>query len=367
MKVTKRGKEGLRGQEGKEGLCVLAISAFSALPAFRILYIMTIRHITSAEDLTAYDTWIKSHPQGTLWQSLEWRSYQEVLGRKTRVYIAEDDRRHILASALVVIDRTSMNISTWDIPRGPVIAMGYELSAISLVEKIRDDAKKEKCLSLFLSPAYPLKAHSLKLTASFRHQQPDATIHIHLTQTEDELLAHMHQKGRYNIRLAAKNGVTVEQSADVYSFYQLVKETAQRDGFTPPPMKTYEVFLRHLPGSFLMLAYAPGIQQAVAGLMGVLWNGTGIYYYGASSHEHRALMAPSLLQWETMKFCKTQQCHTYDLFGIAPPDSVQHPWAGVTDFKRKFGGETIVYPPEQQITLRPLTAAALKLKRRVMG
>jgi len=83
----------------------------------------------------------------------------------------------------------------------------------------------------------------------------------------------------------------------------------------------------------------------------VIWNGTGVYYYGASSYEDRALMAPYLLQWEAMKICKAEGCTKYDLLGISHPDTKKDPWEGISDFKRKFGGEVITYPPEQVLML----------------
>ncbi len=107
------------------------------------------------------------------------------------------------------------------------------------------------------------------------------------------------------------------------------------------------------------------------------WNKLGIYYYGASSYEHRSLMAPYLLQWKAMEHCKELGCLTYDLLGVAPPEnaassqlqaaSSPHPWAGITDFKEKFGGELIEYPHEQQIVLRPFALKALTLKRQLLG
>jgi len=332
---------------------------------------MAIRLLTSAEDLERYNIWIKAHAHGTLWQSLEWKTYQEALGRKTRLYVDEDENE-IVASALISIDTTAMKLSTWDIARGPIFdesrIKNQELRIPQvLVDQIITDAKHEGAMTVFFSPQEKLAAQSSMLQASLRHEKPEATVMIDLTKSPDELLEQMHQKGRYNIRLAEKKGVVVEQSADVYAFTQLIKKTSERDGFTPPSARTYEKFLRQLPGSFLLLAYAPGTDQPIGGLIGTIWNGTGIYYYGASDHAQRALMAPYALQWTAMQFCKQQGATQYDLFGTAPTDDPNHPWAGVTDFKKKFGGIIITYPPEQQIVLKPTAAAAIAMKRRIFG
>ena len=214
---------------------------------------------------------------------------------------------------------------------------------------------------------------------------PEATRLLDLTRSEEDLLAQMKPKGRYNIRLAEKHGVRVELCNDVKSFSVLMNETMQRDGFRSSGGRTYRRFLELLPRSFLLLAYAPSghektasegrysrdktemSQTPVAGLLGVIWGAGGIYYYGASSHAQKELMAPYLLQWEAIKHCKAQGCSSYDLFGIAPPDQPDHPWSGVSDFKAKFGGTVVMYPPEQEITLRPLVKTLLSMKRKIMG
>lgn len=330
---------------------------------------MTIREFSSIEDIAAYDRWLRGHIDGTLWQSLEWKAFQEQRNRKTRLFVLDDGR--ILGSALAVIDQTSLGLCTWDIPRGPLIAdKGVRQRDVQdFLAHLRGAAKHDGCYALYFSPCHAFEAllDPKNKKRSARHEQPEATIMIDLRPSEEDILAQMHQKGRYNIKVAQKNGVTVEQSAHVGAFYKLIQETAERDGFRPPSLEHYRLFLRTIPDSFLLLAYVSGQQEPIAGLIGAVWNGRGIYYYGASSQTHRNLMAPSLLQWEAMLLCKKQKCTSYDLFGIAPPDAESHYLSGVTDFKRKFGGTVIHYPPEHRLLLRPLAARLLAAKRKIMG
>ncbi len=336
---------------------------------------MTIRQLSSAEDLERYSAWVSSHPHGSLWQSPGWKTYQEALGRTVRIYV-DDKAGTINASALVVIDRTTGGFSTWEIPRGPLAAAGDGRRAAGLIEHITKEAKNARCLSLYFSPTISIDTRSSQPAArsSERHVHPEATRILDLTKPEEEILAQMKPKGRYNIRLAEKNGVTVEQSAYVAAFARLMDETAKRDGFRPSGEKTYAAFLKNVPGSFLLLAYGPkgseegkGAPRPVAGLIGAIWGKTGIYYYGASDHEYRNLMAPYLLQWRAMQFCKAQGCTQYDLFGVAPEGAIEHPWAGVSEFKAKFGGTMMSYAPEQQIVLRPMAKTLLGIKRKILG
>lgn len=318
---------------------------------------MNIRLLTGTNDLQRYDRWIKAHPHGTLWQSLERRQYLEALGQEVRIFVI-DDGEHFRASALVTIDTTFGGFSTWEIPRGPI---GKDLEL--LMRFVTAEAMKSRCMTMFLSsPEY------LRYRPSKRFVHCEATIVIDLDQPEDTILAQMKPKGRYNIKVAEKHGVVVRASRDIDAFYSLVSDTSSRDGFTPLPKDHYHRFLEHLPGSLLLLAYSPE-QEPIAGLLNVLWNKQAIYYYGASSHAHRASMAPYLLQWEAIKFAKKAKCRTYDLLGIAPSSDADgsHPWRGITAFKEKFGGRVVNYPPEQQIVLRPLVQWAFATKRRMFG
>jgi len=312
--------------------------------------------ILSIDDDKKYNEWIRNNPQGNLWQSLERKKYLEALGKDVRIYVQEDGGV-IAASALVAIDRTNFGLCTWEIPRGP-IGNNYK----EILKVIRDDAKKDHCLAFYFSPYESCDVGK----PSGRNVHAEATRIVDLTLSEEEMLAQMKQKGRYNIRVAQKNGIVVEESDDVDAFYKLAKATGKRDAFGILPRKHYREFLNALDGSFLLLARNPENNEAISGLLGAIWGSKGTYYYGASNYAHRAFMAPYLLQWKSMLLCKTKRCTQYDLLGVAPPNAPSsHPWSGITSFKEKFGGSLVTYPPERQILLRPMTHRLLSLKRKL--
>ena len=64
------------------------------------------------------------------------------------------------------------------------------------------------------------------------------------------MLAHMKQKGRYNIRVAEKAGVKVEQVAfsekNLDIFYDLLTETLERDGFATNSKSYFREMLWYL-------------------------------------------------------------------------------------------------------------------------
>ena len=325
---------------------------------------MQIRLLQTPAELSEYDTFVRTHEHGSLWQSLAWKTYQESLGREVRIYAAESQDSGYDATALVVIDTTIGGMSTWEIPRGPLSSDARRYS--DLVAELHAIAKASRCFAMYVSPMSRISlAHARQ---SDRHIQPEATRIVDISVAEEVILAQMHPKGRYNIGVAKKHGVTITEGTenDLDAFYELLQGTGGRDGFQISQKSHYARFLASLEGSFMLLAYHAGMP--IAGLMGVQWGQTTIYYYGASSYEHRHLMAPYLLQWEAMRRTKARGAQHYDLLGIshdqASPDD---PWWGITDFKRKFGGMVVSYPPEQMIVLKPALKMALDLKRRILG
>jgi lipid II:glycine glycyltransferase (peptidoglycan interpeptide bridge formation enzyme) len=74
-------------------------------------------------------------------------------------------------------------------------------------------------------------------------------------------------------------------------------------------------------------------------------------------------MAPYLLQWQAVLDAKNAGCKYYDFLGIAPENTPDHPWAGVTDFKLKFGGMRVNHVPAQEIIYRPFWYLLMKFAK----
>lgn len=219
-------------------------------------------------------------------------------------------------------------------------------------------AKKEKCMYIKLEPAWHKDERTDKqlLTMGFHHSpfhiQPDTTLYLNITMSLVEILKQMKPKGRYNIKIADKHHITYANFAGndtnievhLQQFYNVLETTAKRDSFSIHSYQHYLTFLRELgTHSKLYLAYYQ--DQIVAGLIATFYNKQAIYYYGASDSQNRQTMATYGLQWQAIQDAKEVGMNSYDFLGIAPSNSDHsHPWHGVTDFKRKFGGVVYEYP-----------------------
>ena len=60
--------------------------------------------------------------------------------------------------------------------------------------------------------------------------------------------------------------------------------------------------------------------------------------------------------WRTILDGREKAMRWFDFWGIAPPDEPDHNWAGITEFKRGFGGEPRSYAGTWEVTVRPMAA-----------
>jgi lipid II:glycine glycyltransferase (peptidoglycan interpeptide bridge formation enzyme) len=197
------------------------------------------------------------------------------------------------------------------------------------------------------------------------------TVFVDLTKSEEELLASMKQKTRYNVRLAGRKGVVVRQGGqdDFEMLYQMYAETAVRDGFAIRGKEYYlAVWQTFWDSGMLVPLIAEVEEQPVAGLMLFNYGGTAYYLHGMSRAVHRNLMPTYLLQWEAMRAAKEKGCSRYDLWG-APDDFIESDslW-GVYRFKRGLGGEVVRTVGAWDLPLKPVVFALYaQVWPRIMG
>ena len=177
------------------------------------------------------------------------------------------------------------------------------------------------------------------------------TVLIDLSATEEEMLARMKPKTRYNIRLSEKKGVSVRVGTldDLPMLYKMYAETTVRDGFVIRDenyyMTVWKLFMQRSTVQRSTVHLFPLIAEVnnepVAAIFLFMFAGRAYYVYGMSRNLHREKMPTYLLQWEAMKRAKANGCSAYDLWG-APEifDESDSMW-GVYRFKEGLGGEVV--------------------------
>jgi len=232
--------------------------------------------------------------------------------------------------------------------------------------KALDGLVDNRSLFIRFEPSEKVESPRIKKTISIT---PAATLITSLEPSVHELLAAMHPKTRYNIGLAQRKGVEIKffETKDFNTVWPLFQETAERDGFRIHPKKHYQDLL-NLEGDslrvFLVAAFFES-KPLAANIM-VDFHKTRTYLHGASSNQDRNLMAPFLLHWELMKEAKERGLKFYDWWGIASTDDPKDPWAGITRFKKGFGGEVVKYPGTFDYILKPFGYWLYQISRAIM-
>lgn len=198
---------------------------------------------------------------------------------------------------------------------------------------------------------------------SFEEVQPEWRQIINLNLSETELLAQMKPKGRYNIKIARENGVAIthcsgnnEQAGEMINrFHKLYSTTSQRHDFSGRGQDYFLKLAKHL-GDKIEIFVASQNNQDLAGLILLLENDMALYLYGGSNSVNSAIMAPYLLHFEAMLWAKNQGAKIYDLIQISPQNDsgAKHTYDGITQFKTRFGGQSIQLIGSYDLILKPI-------------
>ncbi|MEV7735745.1 peptidoglycan bridge formation glycyltransferase FemA/FemB family protein [Streptomyces sp. NPDC088921] len=189
-------------------------------------------------------------------------------------------------------------------------------------------------------------------------------------RSEHDVLRGMNQLWRRNIRKAAREGVEVTVAADVKAFHDLYVHTAERDRFTPRPLRYFDTMfaaLRAEDPERIRLYLARHRGDLVAATVLVRVGGHAWYSYGASSTEKREVRGSNACQWAMIRDSLAAGCDVYDLRGITPTLDADDPHVGLVQFKVGTGGRAVRYVGEWDLPLRPMVYRAFDLYMRRRG
>ena len=178
----------------------------------------------------------------------------------------------------------------------------------------------------------------------------------------------MHQKTRYNIRLATKKGVIIKEGTreDLKDFHRIMEVTGKRDDFMIRPLSYFEKMYDELAPEHLklMMAYTPE-GEPISGIIDIIYGNKIWYLYGASSNEHRNLMPNYLLQWNMIKYSIEQKKDMYDFRGVVGVVDESHPQYGLYRFKQGFNAEFTEFIGELYINYKPFTNKMFKISEKL--
>ena len=285
-----------------------------------------------------------SHPL----QSWAWGEFRKAMG----VDVVRFDRSLLTFHE---IPHTPWTIGYF--PKGPKPTAAMLATLVKL-------AKQKNAIFIQLEPNVvknpKLQTLSSKLLIPSHHPLfTKYTFVLDLTKSEDELLKAMRPKTRYNIRVAQKHGVTVaEDNSDsaLGAYLKLNAETTQRQGFYAHNETYHRTMWKILHEAGIAKLFTATHQgNVLAAWIVFVWKDTVYYPYGASSREHREVMAPTLLLWEISRWAKAQGFKYFDLWGsLGRSPNPNDPWYGFHRFKEGFAPALVEFVGSYDLIINPL-------------
>lgn len=202
--------------------------------------------------------------------------------------------------------------------------------------------------------------------------QPQFTWVIDLIQSEEALLRGLSENRRRNVRTAERKGLRIRRSQDPSEadrFISLLGATAERGHFNVHADRYYRVLLDTLlPRGAASLYFADTGGDPFAGIIGFHQTNAAYYAHAAADQQRsRTLSAPGPLAWRMLLDARAAGCTRYDFWGVAPNDSAEHPWAGLSRFKRGFGGNLHRTAGTWDVPLSRPKYALYRVARRLLG
>jgi len=317
-----------------------------------------------------FDQFMARHPKGHVLQTWGWGDLKSKTGWKPWRLVLENEKGEIVAGISILERKIPVvGIPIFYASRGPVLDTKDHQLFDALLREVKKLAKQRGAIFLKIDPDIPssdkelenyLKSRGFRSAETgkgFEGVQPKYVFRLDISPDEETLMAQMHQKTRYNVKLAIKKGVKIRigTKADLPEFYRVLKETTERDKFLVRAYSYFEDMYDELHSvGMLELFLAEYEGKIIAGTLALIIGEKAWYLYGASSNSHRNVMPNYLIQWEMIRWAKSRGCTLYDFRGVPGQLTEDNPLYGLYRFKKGFNGVYTEFIGEWDLVYRPV-------------
>lgn len=328
-----------------------------------------------------YSQFVAAHPSGSFLQSWSWGNFQTEQGKTVYRYGVFDDSKNLIGSVQLL--QTKIPRLPGDYvyaPYGPLVNLEFNLKEVSdaLIAKVKNDFAKSWFIRIEPKDELPIDGKPSV------HIQPGSTLITDLSVPTEELLSGMHQKTRYNIKVADKHGIKVSHDSWSKSdslqkqAINLLVSTSKRQGYKSHNAAYYESLLDYFDGNtgsdceaslYIATTNSRGDgsaadenQRTIASAIMIDHGNTRTYLFGGSDNEFRNLMAPYALHWNAISDAKQIGKQLYDWWGT---ETATGSTPGFVQFKLRWGGTQKFYAGARDIVLNSMWYRAYNTLRKV--
>lgn len=241
-----------------------------------------------------------------------------------------------------------------------------------MLECLQEFAKNENLVFIRMEPntvkhktENAKRIEGLLKRSGAKHGRPfftKSTFLIDLTKSEGELLAAMHPKTRYNIRVAQKHGVEIieDNSPEALGAYlNLMDETTRRQNFYAHTEKYHRLMWENLHSAGIArLLVARYKDEIITTWVLFVWKDTLYYPYGASTEKYKNVMANYAMMWEAIKLGRKLGLKAFDLWG-------REEGKGFTKFKEGFLPQVVEFLGTWDLVINPVLYTLYRIAEEV--
>ena len=315
---------------------------------------MEIKELNNQQE---WDNFVMSLPDYTFVQSWDWGEINKTLEHEvSRWGFFEGERLIGICFAFIIKARRGKILF---VPHGPLFTEPSEGHFREALKFLQTKGKEHKCACLRVSPlledtleskGWFKKLHFID-SPSIMHAEDTWLVDLH--GNEEEVLMRMRKTTRNLIHRGQREGVVIRQSQDLKDvdyLYQLQMEVVARNHFVPFSKRYLTSEMICFFNDNRAVLFLGRAQGEVTGAALIVFFGKYAYYYQSGSKESK-VPVNYVLQWEVILEAKKRGAQLYNMWGIAPNDDSNHPWYGLSLFKKGFGGYSRKYLHAQDLPL----------------
>jgi len=321
---------------------------------------LEIKEIKTKE---VWNQFLKKFAYTTLFQMWECREFEQSVGsdfRNLGVY-ENDDLKALLPCKFVKARRGNY----LHIRHGFILDWKDQDLVKQVVPLVKQLALENKMWFVRISPLIKNTQENNKILknlgfipATTHESDAELTLVVDLRKSEEEILAQMRKNTRYSVRKAEKEGVVVKRATDMslFSDFELLyNETVSRHKWVGYKIdyikKEFEAF-RKTDSSYMFVAYYKN--EPIAAAIFITAGIQAIYHHAGSAAKYKEIPSAYLLHWEAIKFFKSRGLKLYNLWGVCPENNKNHPWYGLSLFKRGFSDKELSFVHAHDLIVSPL-------------
>jgi len=300
-------------------------------------------------DNSQWEAFVASQEHTLFLQSANYIHFLKEMGEEPRIVGLFEDEKLVGGSLVSGVRARRGHYIV--LPYGPLLDYSKSEHIAVFFDFVKELATKEKYDFIRISPFEQMKPERVAVLKKYGflrapiHILAEHTWMLNIESDEDMLLANMNKNHRNLIRRCMRDGVEIRMTTDDAAIDRLNNMTdtvAKRHNFHRFSRKfirgEMETFAAKNQSVIFEARLPDGRVDASA--MFIFYGNMAAYRHSASLHLDNKHPSSYLIQWEAIKEAKKRGIMWYNFWGIAPKDApTNHPFYGITHFKKGFGGQ----------------------------